>query len=275
MKTIIVPTDFSAASKNAAFYAVDFAKAIHADLILLHSVSIPIAIAEVQTTSETIDLLEEDAEESIKQLKDALTEHSAGAVNIATTVTIGGLLNDINNAANINETIAIVMGVNGSGGTERLILGSNSMAAMRDLEYPVLIVPCDAKFTKIKKVGVAWDLKNIAEIMPAKDIKRLLDAVNGELHFIYVSTSFDPHKPKTFPSAGSLQATFSAYDPKFHFASGHTIEEAIADSAVQNQIDLLITIPINHGFIGSMFHRSVSKEIALHLPIPIMALHAI
>ena len=275
MKTIIVPTDFSAASKNAAFYAVDFAKAIHAEVILLHSINIPIAISEVQTNAETIDLLEEDAKDNIEQLRVSLVQHSGETVKITATVTMGGVLNDINNIANINETAVIVMGVNGAGAAERFILGSNSMAAMRNLEYPILIVPGSAKFTQIKKIGVAWDLKNIAEIMPAKDIKKLLEAMHAELHFIYMSTAFDPHKPKTFPSSGSLQSTFTGYDPKFHFAFGRTIEEGISECVVQNEIDLLITIPMNHGIIGSMFHRSISKEIALHLTVPIMALHAI
>lgn len=275
MKTIIAPTDFSAASKNAALYAVDFAKAIHAEVILLHSINIPIAISEVQTNAETIDLLEEDAKSNIEQLRVSLVQHSGEVVKITTMVTIGGLLNDINNIANINETAAIVMGVNGAGAAERLILGSNSIAAMRNLEYPVLIVPHNAKYMQIRKIGVAWDLKNIAEIMPAMEIKKLLEAMNAELHFIYMSTAFDPHKPKTFPSSESLQNTFSGYDPKFHFASGRTIEEGISECVAQHQIDLLITIPMNHGIIGSMFHRSISREIALHLPIPIMSLHAI
>ena len=60
MKTIIVPTDFSEISNNAAFYAAEMANAIKADILLSHIVSLPMAMSEVSIPPETIDLMMND-----------------------------------------------------------------------------------------------------------------------------------------------------------------------------------------------------------------------
>lgn len=44
MKNILVPTDFSAASRNAAKYAISFAKVFDAKVILLNVVTPPIIV---------------------------------------------------------------------------------------------------------------------------------------------------------------------------------------------------------------------------------------
>ena len=47
MKTIIVATDFSDASYNAAQYAANMALGVHANLLLLHVFQMPLIYAQV------------------------------------------------------------------------------------------------------------------------------------------------------------------------------------------------------------------------------------
>ncbi|WP_431200608.1 universal stress protein [Mucilaginibacter sp. P25] len=46
MKTILVPTDFSAQAKNAASYAVNIAQIIRAGVILCHAIKVPDEITD-------------------------------------------------------------------------------------------------------------------------------------------------------------------------------------------------------------------------------------
>jgi hypothetical protein len=39
------------------------------------------------------------------------------------------------------------------------------------LSTPLIVVPPEAKFTSIKKIGLACDLKNVQETTPLKEIK--------------------------------------------------------------------------------------------------------
>ena len=72
MKTILVPADFSDASRNASIYAAEFGKILQCEVILFHTYVVPIAIAsDIPTTimmdsevlkQETLDLLKKEAE---------------------------------------------------------------------------------------------------------------------------------------------------------------------------------------------------------------------
>jgi nucleotide-binding universal stress UspA family protein len=47
MKTILVPTDFSEAAKNAAEYAINLAKVLNTKVTLFHVYHVPLPISEV------------------------------------------------------------------------------------------------------------------------------------------------------------------------------------------------------------------------------------
>ncbi|MBS1689806.1 MAG: universal stress protein, partial [Bacteroidetes bacterium] len=57
MKTIIVATDFSAISINAAYYATDMAAAIGAQVILMNAVSIPLMVSEAPIPADTFETM--------------------------------------------------------------------------------------------------------------------------------------------------------------------------------------------------------------------------
>ena len=63
MKTIIVPTDFSRISLNAANYAAEMASSINADLSLFHVCLLPI------TTYGEVPYLIENMDPSLSSLK--------------------------------------------------------------------------------------------------------------------------------------------------------------------------------------------------------------
>ena len=50
MKTIIAPVDFSPVSYNACIYAAHMAQDIKAELVLLHLMELPLAVAEFPVT---------------------------------------------------------------------------------------------------------------------------------------------------------------------------------------------------------------------------------
>jgi len=45
------------------------------------------------------------------------------------------------------------------------------------------------------------------------------------------------------------------------------------DFEEKNKIDLLIVLPRRHNLLGSIFHKSHTKQLVLHSHVPVMALH--
>ncbi|HLK29639.1 MAG TPA: universal stress protein, partial [Puia sp.] len=91
MKPILVPTNFSASSVNAAKYATDMALAIHADLHLLHVMQIPASNAEIPLTEEIYNEMKEGDEEALKKMKADLEKQTKGKINIVTIFQVGSV----------------------------------------------------------------------------------------------------------------------------------------------------------------------------------------
>lgn len=274
MKTIIVPTDFSEVSLNAVYYAADMACVIHTDLSLIHVCPIPVVLSEVPVPPYTLAELVDDAKEKMTLLKEEVMNRTGKRIKITTTVKTGEPVHGIYEHCDAMNTYAIVMGVEDSGAFDRFLFGSKTISAIKELVWPVIVVPPGVKFTSISKIGLACDFKKVVETIPFKEIKMLVNNFNAELHVLHVSPhGTDSYSKETNEESIWLHEILGNLNPKYHFITDTDIEKGIAQFAEKNNIDLLITIPKKHNFISKIFQHSHSKRLVLHSHVPVMAIH--
>jgi nucleotide-binding universal stress UspA family protein len=273
MKTLVVPVDFSTTSANAANYALDFAKAINGTITLVHVCQVPVPFSEVSAPPYTLTELIKDAEERIREAKEALLRKS-GEMKIYTEVLEGDIMTEINNCCKLLEPFAIVMGASGSGAMERLMFGSNTLSAARHLSWPLIIVPKDARFSTISKIGLACDLLNVTQSLHVAEIKKMVHEFNAQLHVLHVV----PEKQgmpgdEEIEESEWLKEMLEDVKPVFHFMNSSNIDEAINEFSTANQLDLLIVIPKKHGLIDWLISKSHTKQLILHTHVPVMSIH--
>ena len=270
MRTIIAPTDFSAVSLNAVNYAADLAAAINAELILLHVVQIPITVSEIPFTLFEYEEIMEDPKRELAILVNQLFIRTKEKINIHHQVMIGSVSGQLKNICERRKPFAIVMGTRGAGAVDRFFFGSNTMYAVNNSQYPVLVVPQNASFRGIKKIALASDLKEI-EIASTKFFEEWLTNFHATLDIINVSESENINADAVSGSI-SLQNLLREFHPHFHFIDKENVEKGVYEFVKLNEPDLLIVIPKKRGFFGALFHKSQSKEFILHPHIPILAI---
>jgi len=273
MKTIIVPVDFSPAALNAARYALDFAHEIKASITLIYVYQVPVAVSEAPVAAASVNAVIGEAEKRILELKDELIHRCNSKLKIYTEIREGNVTTQVEQYCNKVKPFAVVMGSSGAGKMERILFGSNTLSAIKNLSWPLIIVPLDAKFKSIHKVGMACDLKNVDEVVRAEDIKKLLTEFKPELHILHVST--EKHRISDDEAQGSEQIRdmLSELFPQFHFLNSLNIEAAINRFAGKTKLDMLIVIPKKHGLFESIFHRSESKQMVLNTDLPLLSIH--
>src|SRR5581483_1565931 len=101
----------------------------------------------------------------------------------------------------------------------------------------------EAKFTGIKKIGLACDMRKVIKTMPVKEMKLLLKEMKAQLHVIYVNSEGDPmHVPETVEESAFLQEMLDELHPTYHTLNNPSIEEGISKYAKRHNLDLLIVI---------------------------------
>jgi nucleotide-binding universal stress UspA family protein len=277
MKTIVATTDFSAMSLNAVNYAADMACSINADFSLLHVCLLPMTYSEVPYPAENITSLMDGAEERMLQLKNDLVKRTAGKIKILAEVrTAATVVTEIEDYCEAQKPYAVVMGTQGSTAFERVFLGSNTIGAMKHLSWPLIVVPLEAKFLSIKKIGLACDLEKVDDSVPFTEIKSLVKEFNAELHVLHINTEGEKgYTVKTMIESRSLQNMLDDLHPVYHFLDDNDIENGLSKFAEDNQLDLLIVVPKKHNIIDQLFHKSHSKKLVLHAHahVPVMAVH--
>lgn len=270
MKKILVATDFSPASLAAADYAAAMASVIQADLYLLHVYVTPLPYGEVAVVMHGNDM--EKAQHDMKAFREKITIPANTTLNMATEVVMGVLFEELKNVCEYIKPSLVVMGTQGTTAAERFFLGGNSIYAARHLQWPLVTVPAGAKFSAIKKIGLACDFDHVIETIPVDEVKHLVKDFNAELHVLNVGkqTEFDP---EVVFQSGMLQEMLDGSKAQYHFITAEDKDQGLIDFAESNHIDLLVAVPKRHGLLDKLLHKSHTKQLILHSHVPVMVLH--
>lgn len=270
MKTLIVATDFSAIAQNATQYAMEMARAIQANVHLLHVYQLPVNYGAIDIPVSMPDW-KADTEDLMAEIKKQLEQNAGGQVMVNTEVRIGSFMLELAAVCDRLHPYAVIMGCKGSTAAERLLFGTHAIDAMKHLAWPVITVPLEATFHAVKKIGLACDLEDPEITVPLSDITRLVTDFNATLHVLNTGTD-QAYDPKMVLASGWLGEKLKNVQHKFHFIKGDT-DEAILHFAEKNDVDLLVVLPRRHSFLDALIYKSHTKQFVLHSHIPLMALH--
>lgn len=274
MKTIIIPTDFSPIATNALHFGIDMAKAINASILLLHVYQVPISFTDTPIVLVSIEDLRKGAEEQIEKLKKEVEHLTSGSVKVYTETRMGNVTDELETLCSKINPFAVVMGTKGSSGVERILFGSNTLNAIRHLNWPVICVPPGKAFGHgIKKIGFACDFRDVVKSTPTHFIKEFVKEFNAELHVLNVDHDNKHFKPETPEQSILLHTLLEEANPSYHFIEHADIEDGINEFAEKNNLDLIITIPKKHKLLQGIFKPSSTKQLVYQAHVPVMCVH--
>ena len=273
MKKIIVTTDFSEAATNAVLYATDLAVTLDADLTLLHVYHQPVPVSEIPVIIDRDKEMQKIGNE-LTRLENELKAKTSRVIDIHYVILDEPFFVALSGYCNKVQPYLVVMGSQGTTAAERLLIGGHTVHTMKHLQWPVLTVPPDASFNGIYKIGLACDLHDVPELVPAEKLNKLIDDLKAEFHVLNIG------KPRVYdsellPGSEALSRLRGHVKPKFHFLTGNDTGKSIVEFADKINIDLLVILPREHGFIHEVFQKSHTKYFVLHSQVPVLALHQI
>lgn len=273
MRHIIVPTDFSDASVNAAFYAAEIARSVQAEIVLLNAVVLPVTVSEVPLPADSYETSIAEANESLTELKNKLEAGPGPSLSITCKATTLSFIGEIETFNKKKDIFAMVMGTSGAGATGAFFLGSFSLAAARHLIHPLIVVPPGYRFGGIRRIGLACDMHNVTDTVPFPAIKAFFDSFKAKLEILYVSRSNEKMFPQVLTETKFIQNSLASLHPEIKITTHNDTREGLVDFVHKSGVDLLILLPKERNFVGRLFHRSITKEMVLHPEVPVMILH--
>ena len=273
MKKIIVPLDFSNCSINALKNSITIAERLHAQLILCHSLTLPIGFAEgapVGLTDYGFDELQEQAQKDIDGLilKFPLIEK----LKYKTAVDFGTLQEVISAQFDEGDETLVVMGTHGAKGFIGALMGTNTYNVIKHVKCPVLALPEQADLTHMNKIALAGDYKNIPSTKVLHFISDLAQAFYAHLYIVHIDSE-DTLKNEELDIARSMEKYLKHVNHSFIFRKDEDLEQGLMSLVNKEKIQLLAMVSRHHNFIEKLTKPSETKSIILHIPMPILVLH--
>jgi nucleotide-binding universal stress UspA family protein len=274
MKTILVLTDFSDAAANAASFAAALTHQLEVSgLILYHSYewSPPVQTAVPVLEPANVESLHQDSLENLTLLKDRLRSFTNERTIIEILTDDRPLIMAAEAIGTQHQAGLLVMGVTGKSRLEQVLVGSNTINIAKESTIPVLLVPREAHFEKIRRIVFACDLKKVSKSTPAKEIRSLIHQLGAKLLVLNVDTEDQEHfTPDTITEQMVLHQLWDQENPEYHYINADDIAKGVAQFALEHDIQLVIAVPKQHGFFNSLFHSSLTKKLTFEILVPLL-----
>lgn len=275
MKKILFPTDFSEAATNAFVHALEFAKIVKAELVLLHTFEIPVYDSQFfpenyASIYSSIELAKfEMFKDEIPKLRAIAAERKLDDIVIKHRLMDGDLIYNLKNAVEEDQIDFVIMGTTGASDWTKFFTGSNTNSVISGVDVPVLCVPADAKFKKIKTIGFTTRYREKDKEVLRKILK-IAKKTDAKVKSLYVRSSDTDVDDATIKE---WDKEFATENVEFLVLPSDEIKETILDFILYKDIDILTTITHKRSFFESIFESSFSKKITKEVSIPVLIMH--
>ncbi|SHM43069.1 universal stress protein [Flavobacterium saccharophilum] len=275
MKKILFPTDFSEAATNAFVHALEFAKIVNAELVLLHTFEIPVYDSQFFPENyaaiySSIELAKfEMFKDEIPKLRTIAIERNLEDIVIKHRLMDGDLIYNLKNAVEEDKIDFVIMGTSGVSDWTKFFTGSNTNSVISEVKVPVLCIPVTAKFHKIKIIGFTTRYREKDKTELRKVIE-IANKTNAKVKCLYVKTSNSDVSSATIKE---WENEFKGDHVEFLVLPSDEVKETILDFILYKDIDILTTITHKRSFFESIFESSFTKKIAKEVSVPVLVMH--
>lgn len=258
---ILVPTDFSPNSRTALEYALCIFGNHNPEIVILNTWQIPHTGTGMLVSIE--DLLREDAEKSMHELIAGLKISAQNITNLRGEVKEGSL-NDVIRTLNRKEEFDyVVMGTNGADDLHKKVIGSNTANAMRSTKVPLLIIPEGIACKQPKRIALATDFQPL-DVTATNHIGRFAQLTMATFEAVHVNEKV------TSGSKTEFGFQFDGLSPEVVHIVSDSVSSGLDEYLNSENIDLLIMVRRDYGLFERIFHKSVSRTLAMHTKTPLL-----
>lgn len=270
MNTILVPTNLSTASKNAAEYAGHLCRAWSCKMLLYNVVMLPVPVADLPYSMEGADEIQEEFEKVLAMEAQRLFEMFD--IEIAHTVEVGIPEFEIGEVAREKDADLIVMGMQHKDGLDK-ILGSTVNAVARKSTIPLLVVPEEAVFTNIRSITYATDLSYQLNPLTFRPLIKIVDSFKASLNLLHVQKPDDIVSQEDIAGKIKLTLATEGLIYQYHTIEDDDVEHGIEQFLQQNPSDILAMTAHKHSFLERLFGKKHTKSMVNKTTIPLLVLH--
>ena len=267
--------DFTEVGVNALRYALHaFPNASYSVLHVrsnLLDMSEPFPVKEQKLSFDTGIFKEQDWQNAMRTFIKQKLDVESLPILLSVIIKYGSVVSEINKYIDRVHFDAIVMGTRDKYNYFEKFLGTVSYSVAKSCAIPMYLIPKHATFQGVNKVLVAidYDVENTDFVSKYKAFN---DEYFAETKFLYVKSKSDQQVGLNVESIVNkmFEETIPGFDFQIAECQDENIGQALLASSYDFKSDLLVVMPVERGLIGSIFFKSISKDLIMKSELPIL-----
>ena len=279
MKNILLPTDFSDNSWNAIEYALNFYQDTVCNFYLLHINRINIIMTNdtpyIPNNKTVEDTFLKASKHNLRKLsKRIIKDLPQNKKHKIYTLTDYSLFIDgIRKHVKQKRIDVIVMGTKGASGLKEYLIGSNTGDVITKVSCTTLVVPEEAKYTRLKEIAFPTDYILSYDTKILETITEVIEKESSSLRILHINKKDTLLNLDQQNNKNVLEDLFSNYPNSFHKLTNNNVEEAVQYFVEQRGIDMIAMVARNLNYFQQILFHSKVEKISYHTTVPFLILH--
>jgi nucleotide-binding universal stress UspA family protein len=267
--SLLVPTDFHQSANRALDYATSLAGSLNAQLVLLHVRRDSVLDPEMFTGK-----LSSQSQEAVDLVLHSLVGHSITPA--VAEIGHGRVPYAIAEAVSRHQPALVVLGRPDAGPVPDELVSTTALELLRTVPYPMLVVPLSARATSLpRRLLLAVDAEEFTLDEHAQVANHLFQALQAQLTVLHVCPSAtDANDTAALDSVLRTDLAKNLSHLQTRCVSDAVPAEGILEAAASGEFDMVVVVARARSFLGALFHRSVTAQVVLHSPLPVLVLPA-
>jgi nucleotide-binding universal stress UspA family protein len=286
IRRILVPVDFTPHAENAAYYALQLAAVLKANIQLVNTYLDPLGSPQSYLESYTYQLnldkiireIEEETEKSLialaGRLENKIKEEKLQGVHISWDMNKGNAVNSILAKADDYKPGLIIMGTRGSELSGIRSFGSVTAQLIEKSRLPILAIPhdYDGQWAKLPKRVLYATNFDQTDFSALRRLVSFIKPFKSKLYCVHVaqddSETMDEIQMRKMKDY--LTGTIDDFSLECGLLKTVDLQQGLEDFIIEREIDVLALTTHKRSFFERIFKPSVTKKFLFQTHIPLL-----
>ena len=275
MKNILILTDFSNNSWNAIMYTLAFFEGKRCNFYILNAENVHVNKIEEDVFDDVEVGTKKNKKSRLKELLSKITSsHLSGNHVFETIISEDNIIDAARHEIKNKKINLIVIGTNGMSSNGRINnISPISEEIITKLKCSILVVPNEARFNGVNKIGFPTDYTNFYEARLLQNMINFFSLQESPISFVHVSRKTEKLNKEQRWNKETLEDYFVNQPHSFHNEINENFEVSIENFIDKESIDLVVMAAKNLNLFEQILFRPKLKNIKYYFKTPFIVLH--
>lgn len=268
LNKILIPTELNELSDIVVDFAINLAKQIHINEIVLLNIIIPAHVQTLTASGDTIDangkLAVQLNDKIMKQHKELINKqakrHAVSDVKINPFVRFNTSKSDLNQYMKEFDADLIVSGSRDKFSFLEILFGSSTEKLIRKINNPVIIIKDEPVSSKISEIALAVDIEQ-EDQDGIEEVIDFAEKLNARLQLVYVITDEKHSAPEAIDSLQKIAKTRKIKDYAINVINNHSLEDALQSFVRLQNPDMIALLNQGKGKLHKLIFGSNTEDV--------------